>query len=132
MVADIDVGVRFATDRKYNLRKFPAELAGGKIVRMPLEKEGNRPPKDSILVQSPCHFYIALLSNYNGKLTITEKQFETMRKDRWVEVHEAFETTVAGPEIWEWRIFKRKVRVGYVNVQSIPKARRGTAIYMFR
>ena len=126
-----DIGVRWDQNRSYHVTKFPEEMKGGTFLLHDAKHREHWLLPDQLIVSKDCILYVAIMWKYKESIHVTPEQFDIMTKSGWATVGEDFTTSVANRESWKWKVIKKQIRAGPVNVEDSAKMNGGNAAVMF-
>jgi hypothetical protein len=119
-VVELEENLMWLADREYAIRKFPKELHGGHVVVREAGQHGQWLQSGKVILEKNATVYLALMTQYLGKEKVTAAQLDLLEKDGWKLLSDGFETTYPGDENWRWRVLRRTVERGPVNLE-LPK-----------
>ncbi len=118
-------------DRDYMIGKLPKELVGGTLLlRGSLDSRGWLPPR-KLTVSQDCTAFAVVMWKYNGEVKVSEAQFEKLAKEGWTAVDGGFETTTPPREVWRWKVLRKPIKKGEVNL-AIDVVVNATVLFIFK
>ena len=109
-------GAVYLADRDYLVVTYPRELAGSTMVVRPADRHGDWLQALKVSVSRDCTIYAAIRWEYNGEVRANEAFFNKLAGAGWTPVQGRFEVTQPANEDWKWKVLKKQIKKGGVDV----------------
>jgi hypothetical protein len=133
-VVGVEPNLAYISDRDYNIKKYPKEMAGGHVVIRDSGQIADWVQKGQLTLAKDATLYVAMLVNADGKDILSKAQLDAMAADGWTFLKEPFETTTPDKS-WDWKVAKKSIQKGEVELPLPPKEFlffRTHVIYVFK
>jgi hypothetical protein len=126
-----ETGAKYLTDRGYAIRKLPKEAAGGMLVLHNTKGPASWLEPKSLTLTKDCTAYVAIQTKMNERQLVGGEQLAEVEKSGWKPVDDTFETTTAGTEVWQWKMFSKPLKKGELNLETTINLR-APLIFIFK
>ncbi len=116
-------GATYLADRHYMVAKYPREMHRAVMLVRPAEHGKKWLAPFKVLVSRDCFVYAAIQWEYNGEVKANEAFFNKLAGAGWTSVEGRFEVTAPANEVWNWKVLKKKVKKGPVDISRDIDAR---------
>ena len=130
------VGVKLLSDRNYSYLTLPQEMDGALLLYRSSEECRDWLEPGKVNANRPGWVYVAALASQTVRKTrlvtdVTDTQFDAFKRAGWVDVAGDFRTTTVNGETFNWRVMKRRIERGKVNVSNVGNIRGAFVVFMF-
>lgn len=105
------------SDKGYAITLLPPELKGALMIVRPAGSANDWIEGRDYTANADCTTYLAVRSEFNGATIFKEEKAKKLIAAGWAEVDESFRTNVPKDENWKWRLFKKDLPKGKVEVK---------------
>src|SRR5262245_19287863 len=105
------------SDKAYAITLVPPALRGSQMLVRPAGVGRDWPESRDYTVTTDCTAYLAIRSEYNGENHLPEEKAKKLTEAGWTEVNETFRVNPGGNENWKWRIFKKDIPAGKLELK---------------
>lgn len=125
------LGLPLVADRNYAITALPKELVGSTyLIRLSTDYGKWLGPKSVKMTQDGT-VYAMVRTQYNGTDSFNDTSQEQFEKDGWTPVKGLAATTFPGTENWRWKIWKKDIKAGDVDMPLEKLKWPGTAVLYF-
>src|SRR5262245_30098485 len=103
--------------KAYAITLIPPALRGSQMLVRPAGAGRDWPEARDYTVTTDCTAYLAIRSEYNGENHFPEEKSKKLTAAGWTEVDETFRVQPGGNENWKWRIFKKDIPAGKLELK---------------
>jgi hypothetical protein len=105
------------SDRNYAITLLPPSLKDTQVIVRPSGAGFDWLDPRDYTATADCTMYLAVRDDYNGNKLFTNAHAKKLTDVGWIEVDELFRVSAPKDENWKWRIFKRDIVKGKVDIE---------------
>jgi hypothetical protein len=119
------------SDKGYAITLLPPALRGAQMLVRPAGAGQDWPDPRDYTATADCTVYLAVRNEFNGTTQFPEDKAKKLVAAGWAEVDEAFRTSVPKGENWKWRIFRKDIPKGKVELQPTDLQFGAMTLFLF-
>jgi hypothetical protein len=111
------VKVALWSDKNYAIALLPPSLKNTLMLARPAGAGHDWPDARDYTVSADCTIYLTVRSEFNGQADFSETKVKQLTAAGWTEVAETFRVDSGKDENWRWKVFKKDVPAGKLEVK---------------
>jgi hypothetical protein len=119
------------SDKAYAISLLPAALKNTQIIVRPAGAAKDWPDRRQYTATTDCTAFFVVRDVFNGQTEFPDDKARQLLSAGWVEVDELFRVNPGKNENWKWRIFKKDVPAGKVDLQVEDFKHNALVVFMF-